>query len=73
MPIYEFICSKCNAEFDKLTSFDWKSAGVSCPKCGSAELTRVVSRVGVKSGGKMLSSDSEACTSCSSGTCSTCH
>jgi len=73
MPIYEFICSKCNAEFDKLTSFDWKSAGVSCPECGSEELNRIVSLVGVKSGGKMLGSGSDACTTCSSTACSTCH
>lgn len=75
MPIYEFICRKCGNEFDKLTKFDWKSANLKCPKCESMELERVVSRVGgIMNGGKiqMLDNDS-ACTSCSTGTCSTCH
>ncbi len=73
MPIYEFICCECSTEFDKLTSFDWISAGVKCPNCGSVKLDRLVSQVGFMSGGKMQTASADACTTCSSGICSTCH
>ena len=65
MPIYEFICSECSTEFDKLTSFDWKSAGITCPNCGSSKLDRLVSQVGFKSGGRMQTVGADACTTCS--------
>jgi len=83
MPIYEFICRSCGEQFDKLTSFDWKAAGVDCPACHSVELDRAVSRLGgfycgkpsdgsSESGGMKLNTGS-ACAHCHSGNCGTCH
>lgn len=47
MPIYEYICNTCSR---KLTKF-WRSMSINdqvyCPKCGSQDLTRVISRVSV--------------------------
>jgi len=75
MPIYDFICQSCGSHFDKLTSFDWKKAGVACPTCDSKELTQAISLIGgFQSGGKMQATGSNAgCTTCHSSSCSTCH
>lgn len=73
MPIYEFVCKKCGSAFDRLVPFDWKTAGVQCSECGSTELDRVVSRIGGFSSGGKLKTAGDSCTSCSTGTCSTCH
>ena len=83
MPIYEFICQSCQTEFEKLTSFDWKSAGVICPGCDSNDLLRAVSMVGrfKTSGAPSYSgapnvpapASNSACSSCSSSSCKTCH
>ncbi|MBI4595982.1 MAG: zinc ribbon domain-containing protein [Candidatus Tectomicrobia bacterium] len=47
MPIYEYLCNSC---YRKLTKF-WRSMStkeqVYCPKCGSQDLTRLISRVSV--------------------------
>ncbi len=47
MPIYEYICNSCQR---KLTKF-WRSMSTTnqiyCPKCGSQDLTRLISRVSV--------------------------
>lgn len=77
MPIYDFICDHCGEAFERLSPYDWKSAGVACPECGSQFLTKAVSRVGAfSSGGKveMLSEGAgSSCGCCSTGTCSTCN
>ncbi len=41
MPIYEYICPKCDAEFEKLVSNSDEK--VSCDNCGSKKLTRKLS------------------------------
>ena len=38
MPIYEYVCSQCKSEFQKLVSSG--SSGVACPQCGSKKLER---------------------------------
>jgi putative FmdB family regulatory protein len=45
MPLYEFSCNKCTAEFDALASYDDTGLYVSviCPKCGSHEKTKIMS------------------------------
>ncbi|MBM3325954.1 MAG: zinc ribbon domain-containing protein [Calditrichaeota bacterium] len=76
MPIYDFICRNCGKQFEQLTPYNWQSAGVTCPLCGSVELDKAVSLVGAfQSGGKIqsLSGSAAACSHCSTGTCSTCH
>lgn len=76
MPIYEFICSKCNEKFEVLHRSE-KDGAPRCPSCGSAKVTKAFSVVGgisVKSrnacGGSM---DASACPSCCSRGCHSKH
>ena len=45
MPIYEYICPGCNGRFQKLVRGFTDPAGLACPRCGSAEVRRAISRV----------------------------
>lgn len=42
MPIYEFVCRKCNTDFEKIVSSAQRDA-VPCPACGNAKSARKVS------------------------------
>lgn len=42
MPIYNFRCTACAAEFEELMRID--DPAPACPACGSAEVTRLLSR-----------------------------
>ncbi|MBN2537314.1 zinc ribbon domain-containing protein [candidate division WOR-3 bacterium] len=66
MPIYEYRCRECGAEFEQLVMrADEK---VKCPKCGSSKLEKKFSTLGGVRGG---SSSDDFGGSCSSGTCPT--
>lgn len=45
MPIYEYRCDECGAEFERLTRS--RSSADCCPDCDSPNLTRVYSTFGV--------------------------
>ena len=47
MPIYEYICPKCNGRFQKLVRGFSDPVGLACPRCASTEVQRAVSRVAV--------------------------
>ncbi len=42
MPIYEYQCSKCNNEFEKLI-FKGEEDDITCPKCKSPDITKKMS------------------------------
>jgi putative FmdB family regulatory protein len=43
MPLYEFVCSKCEKDFESLVrSANWEGS-VACPHCGSKKLTKKLS------------------------------
>lgn len=42
MPMYEYHCRACQAEFELLVR---SSTVPACPQCGSAELEKVISRI----------------------------
>lgn len=42
MPLYDYRCSTCHAEFELLVRSNTVPA---CPHCGSGELARAVSRI----------------------------
>ena len=43
MPIYEFLCPKCNTKSSILLRSMAESFTAECPTCGSSDLTRVIS------------------------------
>lgn len=43
MPIYEYTCRDCRAEFARLQKIGADSTGVVCPNCGSKSVARKVS------------------------------
>jgi putative FmdB family regulatory protein len=47
MPIYEYICPQCNGRFQKLVQGFSDPAGLACPRCGSSQVRRAVSRVSI--------------------------
>ena len=54
MPIYEYQCKKCSAEFERLRSMAEMDKASACPKCKSRATRRKVSMqfaVGAGSGG----------------------
>lgn len=47
MPIYEYNCPHCNGRFQKLVRGFTDPVGLACPRCGSADVRRAISRVAV--------------------------
>jgi putative regulatory protein, FmdB family len=48
MPTYEFRCQKCHKRFERSISYaDYDTAVITCPHCGAAEVSRLISRVRV--------------------------
>jgi putative FmdB family regulatory protein len=56
MPLYEFICTKCEKDFESLVrSVLWEGA-VACPHCGSKKLTKKLSVFAAQGGSPSSSS-----------------
>ena len=78
MPIYEYECCSCCEHFEKLIFRNGEP--VSCPKCSSVNVNKVMSVFGFKSGGdkgaassRMGAAGGASCSSCSRGSCTSCH
>ncbi len=73
MPIYEFRCSRCNDCFEVLVLAREETLETRCPKCGSEEFERVLSRACVIGGssGDAAESPTRRTRSCSAGSCTT--
>ncbi len=77
MPVYDYKCRKCGKVFEKFLRSVSAAATVKCEKCGSSQVVKLVTCCAVSSGGKGEGSgsakSSSSCSTCSGGTCSTCH
>jgi len=73
MPIYEFHCNDCGADFEKLVF--GSDPAVECPECHKANCARLMSACNAKVGTKLTaaSSGGGSCTGCSATSCSICH
>ncbi len=50
MPIFEFLCTSCAGVFEKIVYDDTET--LTCPKCGSTQLTKLLSAPSSLSGVK---------------------
>ncbi len=74
MPIYEFKCLKCNDCFEILVMSSNDEKEMKCPKCGSLEFERVVSKTNYAMASPSSSKNkgvSKQERNCSSGSCTT--
>src|SRR5664279_4481386 len=44
MPMFEFKCMRCGKKFAQLVGMTTDSSQPACPKCGSVELSKLISR-----------------------------
>ncbi len=66
MPIFEYVCKKCNSEFEILVR---NGQQVTCPSCESAELEKKFSAFAMVSNGPQAApcQAGETCSSCEPG------
>ena len=61
MPLYEFVCAKCERDFELLArSSNW-AGSVACPHCGSRKLTKKLSVFAAQGGSKPSAPVPPAC------------
>jgi len=75
MPIYEYICSKCQSKFELLRPMSQASEGVHCPYCHS-QAERVLSHFACFSkdkSGLTSSVGGSPCSSCRAVSCDSCE
>jgi len=78
MPIYEFHCEKCAADFDQLFRTMEANPKARCPRCGGAKTQRKLSLFGMsvgKSRGEpaRAASGRSGCSSCARSSCAGCR
>jgi putative FmdB family regulatory protein len=61
MPIYEYRCSTCHEEFEKLVRSIAQQATPTCPKCGSSDVNKAISLVGASGKGESGRAADAAC------------
>lgn len=63
MPIYEYRCESCDAQFEELTSAA-AAARVRCPQCSGARVTRLLSAFAVGGGEAARAVETGPCGAC---------
>lgn len=73
MPVYEYICQKCQLKFDYLVRSSQDE--IVCPRCNRKDLKRLISTFSFssKDAGGNTTGSSGGCGGCASHNCSTCH
>ncbi len=46
MPLYEYVCQQCSKQFTFLAGMIADNTDAKCPRCGSVDLKKLISRVG---------------------------
>ncbi|MFQ6097238.1 MAG: zinc ribbon domain-containing protein [Armatimonadota bacterium] len=75
MPLYEFRCKRCGADFEALCRGSDGMRGVKCPECGGRRVSKRVSSFFAHSrgsGGAARSLGGSACSSCTATSCKGC-
>lgn len=65
MPLFEFVCGKCQTPFEELVRSSEAIKDVVCPACGSRQVRRQLSRIATPrpagSGGYAAAASASAC------------
>ena len=69
MPIYEFHCDACGADFEELFRSSSEKRKMVCPKCSSAKVHKKMSSFAMGGG----SGGGGGCGGCSRSSCAGCH
>lgn len=69
MPIYEYRCEMCGAEFERLILGPTR---VACPRCSGTRLGRLLSRFAQRSERGFVASLGSACRPCVATSCAGC-
>ena len=79
MPIYEYVCQKCGAQFEEIMSSSATECPP-CPKCASGDTQKLMSACRSRTGGgptgartASAPSSGGGCAGCSGGNCASCH
>ncbi len=77
MPIYEYVCSECNAKFEQLRPLSQSDQTADCPQCHKPARRKMSTFAcfSANPGGvpkTIPGTGGSSCSSCSSGDCSTC-
>jgi putative FmdB family regulatory protein len=77
MPIYEYICSECDAKFEQMRPLSQSDKAAECPTCHKPARRKISAFAcfSATAGGAsktIAGTGSHSCSSCSSGNCSTC-
>ena len=78
MPIYEYICTECNSEFEKLRPLSQADQDADCPHCQKTARRKMSTFACYSMSSSGIANRiagtgaSSSCSSCSSGNCSTC-
>ncbi len=67
MPIYEYTCCECGAQFEKFVRSMTAMAEVHCPECGSSQVRKGWSVFGVAGSGGGVGELSASAGACSPG------
>ena len=71
MPLYEYTCRGCGAEFEALVR---AGSFPSCPRCGGTDLEKRFSAFAMRSGGGESSrSSGSGCAGCTATSCAGCR
>jgi len=75
MPIYEYICKDCGAQFESLRSMKDADSPITCKKCLGIHTIRTLSVFNAHSSGQVIAGASQSCGcgNCSGGSCGSCH
>jgi putative FmdB family regulatory protein len=61
MPLYEYRCEACGHRFEVWQRMGAGKEGVTCPRCGSSEVQRLLSTFASASSGASCSAGASSC------------
>ncbi len=68
MPLFEFVCTTCEKDFEELVRSASATDEVVCPSCGSSEVIKKISKFASRSSGSSgFSFGASSAASCSTG------